>query len=241
MSWLSDLGSSIANAFSSVCETVGKIGTAVSNFAHAAKPVLGPILQTIEKYVPHPAVKAVASFANTLLQALSIFRPDETVQDMGDRALQASEKGITQDKFENFDEYMGALRDFDVNPEASAKFSLIDKFIAGLGVATSGIEDKFKVEPGSLNDMWILPLTNPGYFSPDRIKSMLENGKEIGDVSAYLGERMDGVEAKDFRKNYEFTPDGKPMNDTELGKLYEALDSARGEWASLEKQIKDSN
>lgn len=28
------------------------------------------------------------------------------------------------------------------------------------------------------------------------------------------------------------------MNDTELGKLYDALDSARAEWAKLEQQIK---
>lgn len=230
----------VANAFKSVCDTVSKVGTAVANFAHEIKPVLGPILNTIALYAPHPAVKAVAGFANALLQGLSIFRPDESVQGMGDKALQAADQGVTQDKFENFDEYMSELRNFEVTPEGSEKYSAVDKLVAGLGVATSGLEDKFNAAQGSLNGLWLLPLTNSEYFTPERVKSLLESGKSIGDVSAYLEKRMSGAEASEFRKNYEFTSEGKPMNDAELGTLYSALDSARAELASLKQQIKDN-
>jgi len=245
MNWFSSAMSSIGNAissgFSAVCNTVSSIGSAVASFANTIKPVLGPVLSTIANLVPHPAVKAIATFANALLHALAIFHPQETVQDMGDRALQAAEQGITLEKFDKFDEYMDALRNFDIKPELSEKYTPVEKFVAGLGVATVGIEEKFNAERGSLNDVWLLPLTNAEYFTPERVTSLLENGKLIGDVSAYFEKRMTGEEASEFRKNYEITPEGKPMNDTELGKLYDALDSARAEWAKLEQQIKDGD
>ena len=65
-----------------------------------------------------------------------------------------------------------------------------------------------------------------------------EWGKLVGDVGAYLEKRMSGEEASAFRKNYEVTPEGKPMNDTELGQLYNAMDKARAEWAALDQKIK---
>lgn len=230
----------LSNGFSAVCSTVSSIGKEVAAFASSIKPVVGPILMTIANVIPHPIVKTVANFANGLLHILSIFHEDENVQDMGDRALQASEQGITLEKFENFDDYMAALRNFEINPEMSEKYSSAEKFIAGLGIATVGIEDKFNVEPGGLNNLWILPIANSDYFTPERIKGMLENGKVIGDVAAYLEKRMSGEEASEFRKNYEFNPDGKPMNDSELGKLYDALDSSRQEWADLSQKLKDN-
>lgn len=230
--------SAVSSGFNAVCNTVSTIGSAVSSFANSIKPVLGPVLTTLANLLPHPAVKAVANFANALLHVLAIFHPEESVQDMGERALQAAEKDITLDKFEKFDEYMAALRDFDLNPELNEKYSPVEKLVAGLGIATLGIEDKFNALPGSLNDVWLLPLTNSEYFTPERVKSLLENGKQIGDVSAYLEKSMGGEEASEFRKNLEITPEGKPMNDAELGKLYNALDSARAEWATLDQQIK---
>lgn len=245
MGFLSNIGSaissgisSISTGFSAVCNTVSTIGSAVSSFANDIKPVLGPLLTTIANLIPHPAVKAVANFANALLHALAIFHPQETVQNMGERALQAAEQGITIEKFDKFDEYMDALRNFDLNPELSEKYTPVEKFVAGLGIATVGIEDKFNAQPGSLNDVWLLPLTNSEYFTPERISSLLENGKLIGDASAYLDKSMSSEDAYQFGKNLEITPEGKPMNDTELGTLYDALDSSRAEWAKLEQQIK---
>ena len=157
---------------------------------------------------------------------------------MGDRALQAAEKGITMDKFEDFDDYIDALRKFELNPEASEKYGAAEKLIAGLGVATVGIEDKFNAEPGSLSNLWLLPATNPEYFTAERLKSLLENGGSIGDISAYLDKHMNGETTRQFEKKFEFTPDGKPMDNKELGELYDALDSARTEWAELNKQLK---
>ncbi len=245
MGFLSSIGnaissgfSAVSNAFSTVASVASAIGSRVAEFASNIKPILGPILTTIAAVIPHPVVKAVVTCANALLHALSIFHPNENIQDMGDRALQAAEKGITMDKFEDFDDYIDALRKFELNPEASEKYGAAEKLIAGLGVATVGIEDKFNAEPGSLSNLWLLPATNPEYFTAERLKSLLENGGSIGDISAYLDKHMNGETTRQFEKKFEFTPDGKPMDNKELGELYDALDSARTEWAELNKQLK---
>jgi hypothetical protein len=238
MSFFSDIGNAISGAFKSVCDTVSKVGSSVAAFANDIKPTLGPLLTTLAQVVPHPVVKALANFANALLHVLAIFKPDETVEDMGERAMQAAEDGITPDKFESFDEYMAELRNFELDPEVAEKRSKVEKFTAGLGIATAGIEDKFNMATGSLNNLWLLPVTNSEYFTPDRVKSLLENGKLIGDVSAYLEKRMGGEEASAFEKNYEINLEGEPMNEGELGKLYDALDSSRAEWAKLQQQLK---
>ena len=231
----------ISRSFNAACNTVSAIGSAVTSFAHQIKPVLGPLLTTLAHLIPHPAVKAALIFASRLLHVLAIFHPEETVEDIGDRALQAAEQKITPDKFDKFDEYMDELRNLTLKPELSKKYTTVEKTVAGLGIATIGIEDKFNAAPGSLNDIWLLPLTNSEYFTPERVKSLLENGKLIGDVSAYLGKNMGSEDAYQFGKNLEITPEGKPMNNTELGTLYDALDSARDEWAELKKQIKASD
>ena len=136
------------------------------------------------------------------------------------------------------DQYMDALRNFDLNPAVSKKTSQATKVVAGMAVATLGMEEKFNLSRGSLDGMWLLPVANPDYFTPERVKSLLEQGKLVGDVGAYLEKRMSGEEASAFRKNYEVTPEGKPMNDTELGQLYNAMDKARAEWAALDQKIK---
>lgn len=229
-SFVSSCVSSVGNAISN---TVSSIGSAVSSFAAKVAPAIGSVLEKIP-----PVLKTVSPWVNALSWALNVFRPTEKVEDVGDRALQAAEQDIRPEKFPDFEQYMAALRAFDINPNASQTRSLATKVVAGMAVATLGMEDKFKLHRGSLNGVWLLPITNAEYFTPERIKGLLEQGKLVGDVGAYLEKRMGGEEASEFRKNYEITPEGKPMNDSELGQLYTALDRARSEWAVLEQKIK---
>ena len=236
MGLFSFVSSCVSAVGSAISSAVGSIGKAVSSFATNFAPTIGSILAKV-----HPVLGTVSLWASTIGQVLNLFRPDEKVEDIGDRALQAQEKDIKPEKFENFDAYMDGLRNFDLDPEVSDKTSTATKLVAGMAVATLGMEDKFSLERGSLNGIWLLPMTNSDYFTPERMKSLLENGKVIGDIGAYLEKRMSGEDASAFRKNLEFTPEGKPMNSSELGQLYSAVDKSRNEWAELKKQIKDSD
>ena len=240
MGFFSAVGSFISGGISAIgsaiSSAVGSIGSAVSSFAKNFAPTIGSILAKV-----HPVLGTVSLWASAIGQVLNLFRPDEKVEDIGDRALQAQEQNIKPEKFENFDAYMDGLRNFDLDPEVSDKTPTATKLVAGMAIATLGMEDKFNLERGSLNGIWLLPMTNADYFTPERMKSLLENGKTIGDIGAYIEKRMSGEDASAFRKNLEITPEGKPMNSSELGQLYSAVEKSRNEWAELKKQIKDSN
>ncbi len=225
--------SSLANAFcSAVSSVVSTLGSAVSSFASTVAPVLGAIFETIK-----PIAERVFGYAGIFLQLVGILTPKERVDVIGERALQAAEKDINIDKFDKFDDYMNALRKFELDPEVAAQRSTAEKLVAGLAVSTVGVEDKFNAERGSLNGLWTLLIANPGYFSPERLQSLVSTGRLLGDIQAYLEGRLSGGDARGFEKKLEVDADGKAMNESEIGRLYEALDAAREKWADIAKDV----
>lgn len=225
----SSIGSGISSAISS-------IGSAVSSFASSMAPVIGSIISAI-----HPMAATIGKFANTFLQGLGILNPDEKIDDLGERALQASERGIRIEEFDRFDDYLDSLRNFELDPDKASRRSAAEKITSGLAVGTAAVENKFSATPGSLNGLWLLPLTNPDYFTPERMQGWIAAGRLGTDVYAYLEKKLTGSEASQFEKNLGFDMDGGPMNDKELGELYRELDKSCTEWANLEQQVSEKS
>lgn len=235
MGLLSSIVSAVSSACSSVSSAVGSvcsaIGGAISSFAAGVGTVIGGIISALS-----PVAEGLGKFANAFLQALGILKPDEKVDDLGDRALQAADKGITIDKFENFDEYMAALRDFKLDPEESAKRSAAEKMVAGLGVGTIATEKKFNMEHGALNGMWLLPMANPSYFTPERMQTLVSTGRLGGDIFAYLEKRLSAGDTRTLEKRLEINADGSEMSNAELDTLYDELHAARDNFTEISKQ-----
>jgi hypothetical protein len=235
MGFFSSIGSAIGSVCSSVGSAIGSacsaIGSAISSFATGVGTVVGSIISALT-----PVAAALGKFANTFLQALGILKPNEDIQEMGDRALQAADKGITIDKFEKFDEYMAALRDFKLDPEQSAKRNSAAKMVAGLGVGTIATEEKFNLDRGSLNGMWLLPMANPGYFTPERMQTLVSTGRLGGDIFSYLEKRLSAGDTRTLEKRLEINPDGSAMSETELDTHYDEMHAARDNFADLGKQ-----
>lgn len=232
---IGSLISSVASGIgSAIASAVGSIGSALSSFASTVSPVIGKAIEALQ-----PVAEAIGKFANAFLQGLGILKPDERVEDLGERALQATEKGITLDGFDNFDDYLDALRNFDLDPDVSAKRSTTEKLMAGLGVSTVGVEDKYNVERGSLSGMWLLPMSNPDYFTPERMQSLVAAGRLGDDIFAYLENRLSGGEARSFEKKLAVDTSGQPLSNGELSTLYGALDSAQETWAEIAKQVEN--
>ncbi|WP_079226565.1 hypothetical protein [Pseudomonas putida] len=227
---VSNIGSAIASGIS----TISKIGSAVSSFATTIAPVVANVFDAIK-----PIAAVVSKIANGLLQALGIIKPQDEVADLGERAMQAAEQDITLDKFEDFEDYLDALRNFELDPEVSEKRSDAVKLVAGLSIGTVGLENKFNLERGSLNDIWLLPISNPTYFTPERMQSLIVGGRLSGNVLAYLENRLSGGDARSFEKKLETTPNGTTLSEGERGSLYGALDSAQDKWAELAKQLEN--
>lgn len=226
----------LASAGAAISSAVATIGTAVSSFATSIAPTLGSILTTIKTYA-----EPLAKFANTFLQLLDILKPGEKIEDFGDRALQAASQDIKMENFEKFGDYIAALRNFEINPELSSKSNSVAKLVAGLGLATIGVEDKFNAQRGSLNHLWLLPLVNPGYFTPEKMQGWLAAGQLGGDILAYLDKRLSDGDARSFEKSLETSGGDKRMSGGDLEKLYGAFDDARQEWSEISNKMKEND
>jgi len=236
MGWFSSAVSFVSSVASGICSAVSSIGSALSSFVGSVAPVLSGLITALQ-----PVAEAIGKFANSFLQNLGILQPGEKVEHLGERALQAAQSGIVIDKFDNFSGYMEALRKFDLDPDVAAKRSPAEKLVAGLGVGTVAVEDKFNAERGSLNGLWLLPIANPGYFTPDRMQSLVATGRLGGDVYAYLEQRLSGHESRSFEHKLESSPDGARLSAAAVSQLHSALDSARTQWADLAKQVQQPN
>lgn len=218
----------VSGACSAICSAVSSIGSALSSFASGISAVIGAISNALPKLG-----EALGQFANSLLKGLGILKPDEDIEDQGERALQAAEQGITADKFEDFDDYVAALRSFELDPDKAEKRSSAEKLTAGLGVGTVALEKKFELASGTLNGIWLLPLANPGYFTVERVGSLINEGKFGGDIYGYLERRLSAGDG--------YRLESSLASATSIGdqqELFNALDSARDGWSDIQAQLK---
>lgn len=227
MGFWSSVCSIASNIGSAISSAVSSIGSAVSSFASSVAPVVGSIISAI------PAIgKTIGNIAQGLFQGFSVLKPDEKVEELGERALQASEAGIVFEEFDDFDEYVEKLRNFDLDPEKANKRSTAEKIVAGLGVGTAGLEDKLDLDRGDLSGIWLLPITNSNYFSVDKLTSMLDKGQINPDTFDYLEGNLSGSQARDFEKKMETGLDTGGVD-----QLYEALDASRSSYEALAKEV----
>lgn len=182
----------IAAAFSAVVAAVSTIGPAVAGFCANVLPKLGPLLaQGLE------ALKVVGQIANTVAQIMGIFKEGESAEDMGDRAMQAAEQGITPDQFDDHAEYVDKLRNFELDEEKSAKTSPVQKIVSGLAVASAGLDDKLNLPEGTAGGLWVLAGAKPDYFNADRLSQFLKTGQDIRSIIDYFEGKMGGAESLD--------------------------------------------
>ena len=76
--------------------------------------------------------KLVGNILTEIVKSLGIINPDENATDLGDKALQAEAQGIVPEKYDNYQEYLKAVQNFELDPEKSTCFSEIDKLSKGV-------------------------------------------------------------------------------------------------------------
>ena len=212
----------IANVASSICTAVASIGPALSTFTSGVGAIIANVVSSIA-----PIAKALGEFATVFLQLMGVLKPGEKIEEIGERALQAAEKGITLGNFDDFDAYMDKLRNLELDPDKATNRSPTEKLLAGIGVSTVGLEQKFKVSPDSFHGLWLLPMANPGYFTPERMQSLIMTGKFTGDVFKYLEKSLSAGDSKRFEDS---------LGASETG-ICDALDQASNRWENIKQQI----
>ncbi len=205
---------SVASAtVAAVGSAISTIGPAVSSFCTNVLPRLAPF---IEKGLE--ALQVVGKIAQALLQIVGIFKPKEDIQDMGDRAMQAAEKGTRPENFDKFDDYLESIRNMELDPEKSQKSTAEQKIAAGLAIGAKGLEEKFNAPEGSMGNLWVLAAAAPAFFNEHRLESIIKSTTDIATVMRYFDGKLDLSEARSM---------GKTLVDAERtlspGKIEEAI------------------
>jgi hypothetical protein len=183
--------SAIGSAFSSACSYVG---SAVSSAVGYLGRGLGTVIEKGME-IGRNVLGGIAKMAGDLLWKEKVFEPDETVEKMGDRAIQAHEQQIFPEKYENFNEYMQNLRDFNLDPKKSEDSTPDQKIIKGLEVGGRALDEKFGTTPGAMANVWMLGGANPEYFTSDRFQSIFDAGMDITAIANYFEGKLGVGEA----------------------------------------------
>lgn len=174
--------SAISSGFSAICSGVGKMVSGLSDFAIKYGPtILGNLSPVLRVF-------------SALAQVFNIFKPDEDIENMGDLAIQAGEAGIQMENYSNYDEYLDAIRNFELDPEKSKTIDDKEKMLVGVGLVSKGIEDKFNLPEGVGGLMTILAATHSGYFTESRFENWLQTG-EMGDIIRYFDNKLSPAES----------------------------------------------
>ena len=227
--------SSISSGISSVCSGIASvcsgIGRGVGSFMTTVAPKLLTVIgTTVGK------LNAVVAVVQTVVQLYGILKPEEKVEDIGDKAIQASEEGISMDKFDDFDAYMESLRNFDVNSERSNQIDEVTKKLSGIAVVTQGLAEKLKVNDNSLGNLWRLPALNAQVFTADRIKAILDSTTNINHVLRYFEKDLTPQTAVNIEKVL-FDVEKKLSPEKSEADIYQLLDSTKDDIAKQHEQI----
>ncbi len=119
------------------------------------------------------ALKTLGDALIGIAKTLGLISPEEKVEDLGDKAIQAEEQGINPEDFTTYAEYVKSVENFEVDSEKSKEISEDEKSLKGIELATGlTIEhfgDKFPVE-----EFFKFAAKHPEFFREDR---MSEFGK----------------------------------------------------------------
>lgn len=156
---------------------IGMIISAVTTFAKALA-------------VTTLAIDTLKMLGNALMgigKVLGLIKPENEVEELGDKVLQAEEEGIRPENYDTYYDYVKAIENFELDPEKSKTLDRKEKLIKGIE-ATSGVTaEKY---PETLQ-LFEYALQNPAYFTGDRMKEIgklfaSEGGSCIESIVRYM-------------------------------------------------------
>lgn len=169
----------------------------------------------------------VAKILNQVAAAFGITQPDDDLEDLGARALQAEANGdIFREDFDNQTDYINALRDYDKFDPTDVRFSKEACQVEGIGLAVTGLEQKLGLNEGAgMSVVQLITDAPKTYATVERITDMLEKGIDVQDVNDYVHGDLAFDKVADLEKSliaFEKALDPE-KSDTEIERGLEAV------------------
>jgi len=183
----------------------GWIGTVAAAVSSVASSFVASVSGLLATHLPRIATvlgnaenwRLVGNIVSAVARIFEAFRPQETVEEMGDRAMQGAEDGIRPENFDSWNDYVARIRDLELKPELSERYTVEEKTSAGLAVAVRAMEAKLDLPNGALAGLQLLATLNPAYFGPERLAALLRTTHDIASVVDYVDGKLGSVDRRD--------------------------------------------
>ena len=229
----------ISGAFSSACSAVGgaissAFGSVSSTFSSAIEninsvvSIAAPIISALSLVMPQ--LRPLAKVLEVALVVVGLLKPEESIEEIGDKVLQSFDQDIKPADFSSYDEYISAIRNIKLDPEKSKEFNFGEKITAGTTVMAWGMEEKFGQGSSDLLAHIIKDAPNiakgEGYFTEGRVQNILEKIKDVADVAKYFSNKLNPDDSNAVGKQLvaaeqELSPDKSKRE------IYQELDQHR--------------
>lgn len=172
----------------------GSLGVLVSG-ALAVSKALVSVGMSIQ------GLKIIGNAIVSIAKVLGIIKPERDIQDVGDRALQAEEKGMTLDKYPSYEAWLRAIEedDWGYDPEKNKDMDPEKKILEGIDVTTAVTMEKFPNLP--IQDFFTLSANKPEFFTEERmseIGNLVQNDPDsFGKIVNYVVGSGDRANLKD--------------------------------------------
>ncbi len=135
-------------------------------------------------------LKVIGNAIASIAKALGIIKPERDVEEIGDRALQAEEKGMTPDKYSSYEAWVKDIEkdDWGYDPEKNKDMAPEKKVLKGVEVSTAVTMERFPDLP--VQEFFSLAGKNPEFFTVER---MDEIGKLASTDSEAFGKVVNYV------------------------------------------------
>ena len=141
---------------------------------------------------------SVIDIGISVCKSLGIIKKDMPVEELGERALQAQEKGVKlEDYAGRYDEYIKDIESLEL--EASEKFSPAEKNKAAAEVLGAVLVDHYGNESGVENFLGTeLVEANKDFYNPARVISFMDtfknSGTDMGNINKYFDSKLDSMQ-----------------------------------------------
>ena len=163
--------------------TIATAISSISTFVTTYGPTIIRTLQTVHQVI------------DVCAKILNILKPEESVSDIGAKALQATNDGFEAENFDKYDEYLDYIRSVEVSPEIAEKYTENDKILTGIAITSHAIEEKLGLPTDTMGILCSMVALNPDYFTPSRISSYINTGMDLGKVIAYFTNKLNATES----------------------------------------------
>ncbi len=175
---------------------------AVVNTAIAATKSIATFVGEVVK-LPIEPLRLVTGLIIKVCQMLGIIKTDEKPEELGDKVLQAHDKGITPESCENYEEYKKKIENFELDPEKSGKYDKIDKLISASVYCEGALIHKYGFGLGKLVPIIV---KDASFQNPEKIfnlfKSCEKNNSTMDTMADYLNRDLRGSERVNAKAVY---------------------------------------